>query len=130
MIGVHINSAPSRFCGNIFLWGKKNWKVVQIAPSMDLWKYGPILTIEKSITIIWLNFHGKDFLFEFLISYYNLYWITITHLEWKSIQFSHFLILNLADQSLFLDFKSSLLLTYYFFSKNNYMNVFIMKLLV
>jgi hypothetical protein len=31
---------------------EKNWKIVQIAPSMDLWKYDPILTIEKSITII------------------------------------------------------------------------------
>jgi hypothetical protein len=42
----HVDFVETFFCE-----GKK-LKNVQIAPFMDLWKYGQILTIEKSITII------------------------------------------------------------------------------
>jgi hypothetical protein len=45
-----------------FFLREKNRKMIQIAPSMDLLEYGSILTIEKSITIIWLKFSWERFL--------------------------------------------------------------------
>jgi hypothetical protein len=35
---------------NMFL-GQKNWRKKKIATHMDLWKYGQILTIQKSLII-------------------------------------------------------------------------------
>jgi hypothetical protein len=40
---------------------------------MNLWKYGPIQTIQKSQTMIWLRLTKNDTWFEFIISYYNTY---------------------------------------------------------
>jgi hypothetical protein len=51
---------------------------------MDLWKYGQILTIQKSSIIKWLKFSNKTFL-EFIMLYYIIYWIPITNLECESI---------------------------------------------
>jgi hypothetical protein len=38
---------------------------------MDLWKYGQILTIQKSLIINWLIFYKKRF---FIWVYYIIYW--------------------------------------------------------
>jgi len=35
---------------NMFL-GQKNWKKIEITTHMYLWKYGQILTIQKSLAI-------------------------------------------------------------------------------
>jgi hypothetical protein len=40
---------------------------------MDLWKYGQILTIQKSLTIKWLRFSKKKSSYEFIILYYIIY---------------------------------------------------------
>jgi hypothetical protein len=42
---------------------------------MDLWKYGQIWTIQKSLTIKWLGFQRKDSWYEFIILYFIIYWI-------------------------------------------------------
>jgi hypothetical protein len=83
---------------------------------MDLWKYGHILTIEKSITIIWLKFSWEGFfiwvfhlIFEPILNHYKTFKMEINTIC------LHFLILNVVDQSLFLDFKSPLLLVDEFF---------------
>jgi hypothetical protein len=48
--------------------GQKNWKhKTKIAIHMDLWKYGQILTIQKSLTIKWLRFSKNDSSYEFII---------------------------------------------------------------
>jgi hypothetical protein len=44
------------------LLGQINWKKTKIATHMDLWKYGQILTIQKSLIIKWLRFSNKIFL--------------------------------------------------------------------
>ncbi len=46
VIGVHINSTPCRFCGNVFLWGKKMknssnctfYGLMKIGFNFDHWK--------------------------------------------------------------------------------------------
>jgi hypothetical protein len=52
---------------------------------MDLWKYGQILTIQKSLIINQLIFQKKNFSYEFFILYYIIYWIPITNLECELI---------------------------------------------
>jgi hypothetical protein len=49
-----------KFSKNMLL-GQKNWKTNKIATHMDLWKYGQILPIQKSLTIKWLRFLKKRF---------------------------------------------------------------------
>jgi hypothetical protein len=55
----HKNNAPSKAFKQYFL-GQKNWKIkiikLKIAIHMYLWKYGKILTIQKSLAIKWLRF--------------------------------------------------------------------------
>jgi hypothetical protein len=41
---------------------KKIENKIKIATPRDLWKYGPILTIQKSLIIEWLKFFKKRFL--------------------------------------------------------------------
>jgi hypothetical protein len=52
---------------------------------MDLWKYGQILTIQKSLIIKRLKFSKKDYSYKFIILYYIIYWALITNLECESI---------------------------------------------
>jgi hypothetical protein len=52
---------------------------------MDLWKYGQIITIQKSLIIKRLSFLKKDSSYEFIILYYIIYWVPITNLECESI---------------------------------------------
>jgi len=53
---------------------------------MDLWKYGQILTIQKSLTIKQLRFSRIDSSYELIILYYIIYhWIPMTNLECESI---------------------------------------------
>jgi len=40
---------------------------------MDLWKYGQILTIQKSLTTKWMRFSKNFFSYEFIILYYIIY---------------------------------------------------------
>jgi hypothetical protein len=42
-------------------WDKKFEKQKKITTHRDLWKYGPILTIQKSLTVKWLRFLRKRF---------------------------------------------------------------------
>jgi hypothetical protein len=63
---VHKNNAPSKTFQNICFWEKKFEKIYQlgalvIATHMDLWKYGQIWTIQKSLVIKWLNFSKRRF---------------------------------------------------------------------
>jgi hypothetical protein len=43
-------------------WDKEIEKQTKIATHMDLWKYGQILIIQKSLTIKWLRFSKKIFI--------------------------------------------------------------------
>ncbi len=56
------NNAPSKTFKNICFWNKEIEKQTKNATHMDLWKYGEILTIQKSLTIKWLKFSNKRFL--------------------------------------------------------------------
>jgi hypothetical protein len=47
---------------NMLLGPKKIEKKTKIVTNMDLWKYGQILTIQKSLIIKWLRFLKKRFL--------------------------------------------------------------------
>ncbi len=49
-----------KFSKNMLL-GQKNWTINKIATRRDLWKYGLILIIQKSLIIKWLNFSKKIF---------------------------------------------------------------------
>jgi hypothetical protein len=66
-------------------WDKEIEKQTRIVIRMDLWKYGQILTIQKSLTIKWLRFSKTNSSYEFIILYYIIYWILITNLECESI---------------------------------------------
>jgi hypothetical protein len=46
---------------NMLLGQKKLKKKTKITTHMDLWKYGQILTIQKFLTIKWLQFSNKRF---------------------------------------------------------------------
>ncbi len=72
----HKNNAPSKTFKQYFL-GQKTWnnnnKKNKIAIHMDLWKYGQILTIQKSLAIKWLRFSKKKILHMSLSSCITLY---------------------------------------------------------
>ncbi len=53
---------PHLKCPKICFWDKEIQKQTKIATHMDLWKYGQILTIQKSLTIKGLRFSKKWFL--------------------------------------------------------------------
>jgi hypothetical protein len=95
----------------ICFWDKEIEKQTKIATRMDLWKYGPIWTIQKSLTIKWLSFSKKSF----MIWVYHFVFHQILNPNnnfglWINIIFFHFLMFQSDDQSLCFDFKSSLLL--------------------
>jgi len=60
---VHMNNSPSKAFKK-YAFGPKWLKKIKIkiATHMDLWKYGQILTIQKSLTIKRLRFSKKRFL--------------------------------------------------------------------
>jgi len=125
---VHMNNDPCKTFKNICFWDRKFEKQTKIATCINLWKYGQILTIQKSLTIKWLRFSKRRFMicvyhfvFHHILSPNNKFgmWINI---------FFHFVIFQLDDQSIFFNFKSSLLLANEFFiSINNHTILFIMK---
>jgi hypothetical protein len=52
--------------------GQNYWKTNKFATHMDLWKYGQILTIQKSLVIKWLRFSRKIFfiwIYHFVLHY-------------------------------------------------------------
>ncbi len=117
---------PHLKLSKICFWDKEIKKQTKIATHMDLWKYGQILTIQKSLTIEWLGFFKKSFLIwvyhlllHYVLSPNNKFGM------WINIYIFHFVMFELHDQSIFLNFKSPLLLLI-----NNYTILFIMKLLV
>jgi len=57
----------------------------QIATHRDLWKYGPILTIQKSLTIKWLRFLIKRFLIW-------VYYLIIDHILSSNNKFGMWII--------------------------------------
>jgi hypothetical protein len=87
-----LKKGPQSFCKVIMLacfiviapFKTKKLKIKQTT-HMDLWKYGQILTIQKSLTIKWLRFSRKDSSYEFIILYYIIYWVPITNLKCDSI---------------------------------------------
>ncbi len=48
---VHLNNAPDKTFKNICFWDKEIEIQTKIATHKDLQKYGPILTIQKSLII-------------------------------------------------------------------------------
>jgi hypothetical protein len=82
---VHKNNAPSKIFKKKCFCDKKIEKQTKIATHMDLWKYGQILTIQKSLVIKRLRFSKKRFFIWVIILYYIIYWIPITNLERESI---------------------------------------------
>jgi len=82
---VHMNNAPSKAFKNV-CFEKIKLKNKKIVTHMNLWKYGPIQSIQKSQTMIWFKLTRNTSWFEFIISYYNTYWVSNKNLEWKSIQ--------------------------------------------
>jgi len=74
------NNAPSKTFKNIFF-------LTKFSTHMNLWKYGQILTIQKSLTIKWLRFSKKRFficiyhlLLHYILNPNNKFgmWINIT----------------------------------------------------
>ncbi len=59
---VHRNNVPSKTFKCICFWDKEIEKQTKIVSHMDLWKYGQILTIQRSLIIKWLRFSKKRFL--------------------------------------------------------------------
>jgi hypothetical protein len=85
---------------------------------MDLWKYGQILTIQKSLTIKRLRFSKKRFfiwvyhlVLHYILSPNNKFGMLI------NMNFFCFVMFQLDDQSIFFDFKSPLLPIYFVINK-------------
>jgi len=77
---VQRNNAPPKTFKNICFWDNFFQKQTKIATHMDLWKYGQILTIQKSLT-----FQKKYSSYEFIFLHYIIYWVPITNFECESI---------------------------------------------
>jgi len=54
-----MNNDPCKAFKNICFWNKEIEKQTKVAIHMDLWKYGQILTVQKSLTIKRLSFQKK-----------------------------------------------------------------------
>ncbi len=106
-------------------------KQTKFATYRDLWKYGSIWSIQKFLTIKWLRFSKT----RFFIWVYNL---IINHIlspnnklkMWISIKFSILWCSNQTTNLYFLISKVHYLSQMIFFSINNYIIIFIIKLLV
>jgi hypothetical protein len=55
-----MNNDPCKAFKNIWFWDKEIKKQTKFVTHMNLWKYGQILTIRKSLIIIRLKFSNKD----------------------------------------------------------------------
>jgi hypothetical protein len=75
---------------------------------MDLWKYGQILTIQKSLTIKQLRFSKK----RFFIWIYHL----VLHYILNPNKIFHFVMFQSNNQFIFFNFQNPLLLTNDFFN--------------
>jgi hypothetical protein len=84
---VQRNNGPSNIFKNTCFWTKKIEKQTKITIHMDLWKYGQILTIQKtSLTIKWLRFSKKRFLiWVYHLVLHYIYWVPKTNLKNESI---------------------------------------------
>jgi hypothetical protein len=110
---------------------KKIEKQIKTAIHMDLWKYGQILIIQKSLTIKRLRFSKKRFLYEFIILYYIIYWVPKTNLECESILFFPFWdVLVRWPVHIFRFQKFITINKQIFLSINSHIVLFIMNLLV
>ncbi len=124
-IKAHL-SVPTMYHGAQEVWEKEK-KSFQ----MDFWKQGPIVTLQKFITTIWLRFHK--------IRFHNyLYYFILQPFFCDNKQFGVEFNMN---SWIFFTIYSTLLVQFFFFksppfiknallSKNNYANVFIIKLLI
>jgi hypothetical protein len=83
---VQRNNAPSKNFKKNWFWDKKIEKQTKIATHMDLWKYGQILTNQKSLTIKWSRLSKKriligiyHFVLHYILSLNNKFemWINI-----------------------------------------------------
>ncbi len=126
-----MNNDPCKTFKNIYFWDKEIEKQTKIATHMDLWKYGQILIIQKSLIIIQLNFQIKDSSYEFIILYYIIYWIPITNLECESIHIFSFCDGQIRQPiHIFRLQKSITTNKWVFLSNNNYTIFFLMEFLV
>ncbi len=115
---VQRNNASFKTFKNICFWDKNFEKQTKIVTHMDLWKYGQILTIQKSLTIKRLRFSKKRFfiwvyhlVLHYILSPNNKFGMLI------NMNFFCFVMFQLDDQSIFFDFKSPLLPIYFVINK-------------
>jgi hypothetical protein len=102
---------------NMF-FGQKNWRWNKITIHMDLWKYGQILTIQKSLTIKQLRCSKK--IFFIWVYHLILHYILNPNKKfkmWVNIIFSILWCFSQMTNPFLFFFKNSLLLT-----KNIYIN--------
>jgi hypothetical protein len=114
----------------MYPWGTRSLRKRKKSFQMDFWKQGPIVTLQKFITTIWLRFHK--------IRFHNyLYYFILQPLFRDNKQFGVEFNMN---SWIFFTIQSTLLVQFFFksppfikntlLSKNNYANVFIIKLLI
>jgi len=70
---VHTNNVPFKTFKSICFWDKEIEKQKKIVTHMDIWKYGQILTVQRSLTIKWLRFSEKKIPHMSLSSYITSY---------------------------------------------------------
>jgi hypothetical protein len=92
-----MNNDPCKAFKKICFWDKSFEKQIKTATHMDLWKYGQILIIKKSLTSKWLRFSNKIFLMNlssYITSYIESQWQI-----WNVNQFFffHFVMVHLDD---------------------------------
>jgi hypothetical protein len=112
------------------LLGQGNWKT-KFATRRDLWKYGPILTIQKTLTIKWLNFSKKRFLiwvYHFII--HSILNPSNKFETWINIKFSILWCFSETTNLYFLTSKVHYFGQMIFLSINNHIILFIIKLLI
>ncbi len=113
------------------LLGQRNWKQIKIGTHMDLWKYGQILTIQKSLIIKRLRFSKNIF----LIWFYHLVLHYILSLNdkfgmWISINFSINFDVPIRQLVHIFRLQKSITINKWFLSINNHKILFIMKLFI
>jgi hypothetical protein len=128
---VHINRSPPTYF-NIYTSRKKNWNLKKRNNYVkDLWKYGSILTIQKSLIKIWLWFLKEDF-------HIKVYYLMLHHI------LSHYISFGMKfNMNLFIFYHFGLLTNpyfctskvhcekwMYFYWKINYIIIFIIKLIM
>jgi hypothetical protein len=90
LIRAHLH-IPNMYTSRIFFEIKKKKNYVK-----ELWKYGSILTVQKSLSKVWLWFFKENFHIKIIIGCYTIYWNLIDNLEWNSIwTFLFFIIIKL-----------------------------------